>query len=464
MIEVKEKTLKPLLNEAYQTIREGTTARLVSITERIDAVDPFSVFEHAKHIANNRFFWSSVAEEFYLVGVGETKSFQATEDVYNQIEKQWTELIEQSIIYNDDRQGGTGPVAFGGFPFDQKEQLKGAWKDFTGSQFSIPTYLVVRNKASYYLTINVMIEPTDQIDELHEKVEKQIDELLSVLHLDQTQALVDKREEGNPSQWIELVEKAMKKIKQGEVAKVVLAREMNIYFQSNPIITLALQQLAATQTSSFIFAYEQGGACFVGATPERLVRVEQEQLFSACIAGTAPRGKTESEDQRIANALLHDHKNREEHDYVVQMIKEAVSNSCTAVDIPDNPIIYSLKNLQHLYTPVTAKLKSNYTILDVVKYLHPTPALGGLPREASMAFIRSFEPIERGWYGAPIGWFDTYQNGEFAVAIRSGLIRNKQATLFAGCGIVKESDPVAEYEETLIKFTPMLDALEVDNE
>ncbi|CQR48208.1 Salicylate biosynthesis isochorismate synthase [Paraliobacillus sp. PM-2] len=464
MIELKEKTFKILLNEAYQTVREDTTTRLISVTERIDPVNPLVVFERAKDVGNNRFFWSSVAEDFYLVGVGESLSFQATDDVYDQVEKQWKEIINKAIIYNEYIQPGTGPVAFGGFPFDSQEQLKEVWKDFNGSQFRIPTYLVVRNKDAYYLTINLILHPNDQMDELYEQVEKDTDELLSALLLDQTQALMDRKEEKDPSHWMELVQKATNKIKQGKAAKIVLAREMDIYFQSKPIITLALQQLVETQSSSFVFAYEQEESCFIGATPERLVRVEQEQLFSACLAGTAPRGKTLAEDQRIATNLLDDHKNREEHDYVVQMIKEAVSNACTAVAIPDKPIIYPLESLQHLYTPVTAKLKSNYTILDIVKCLHPTPALGGLPREASMAFIQAFEPIERGWYGAPIGWFDTYQNGEFAVAIRSGLIRNKRATLFAGCGVVKESSPVDEYEETLIKFAPMLDALGVDNE
>lgn len=464
MIEVKEKTIKTLLEDACQTVREGKTARLISITEKINPVNPFAVFERAKYISTDRVFWSSVADDFYLVGVGESQAFQATEDVYNDIEKQWQALTEEAIICNDSQQTGTGPVAFGGFPFDSQEQLEDVWKDFNGSHFRIPTYLVVRNESAYYLTINLMVEPNDQIEKLYKEVEQQTAYLLDTLHLDQTQASLVQKEQSNSEQWVELVEKAINHIKQDQAAKIVLAREMSVHFETKPIISLALQQLTEAQSSSFVFAFEQGESCFIGATPERLVRVEQERLFSACIAGTAPRGETELEDQRIADRLIEDDKNREEHDYVVQMIKQAVSHSCTEVDIPDRPRVYPLKNLQHLYTPVTAKLKSEYTILDVVKHLHPTPALGGLPRDASTAFIRSFEPIERGWYGAPIGWFDMHQNGEFAVAIRSGLIKAKQATLFAGCGIVKDSDPMSEYEETLIKFTPMLDALEVENQ
>lgn len=172
-----------------------------------------------------------------------------------------------------------------------------------------------------------------------------------------------------------------------------------------------------------------------------------------------PLEEDEEDDEMLAWQLLNDEKNREEHDYVVQMIKQSVAPYVESFDIPDAPVIYPLKSLQHLFTPVTATLKSDATILDLVKQLHPTPALGGEPRDKALQFIDEKEPFDRGWYAGPIGWLDANFDGEFAVAIRSGLITENQATLFAGCGVVKDSDPRAEYEETRIKFTPMLDAL-----
>ena len=141
------------------------------------------------------------------------------------------------------------------------------------------------------------------------------------------------------------------------------------------------------------------------------------------------------------------------------MIKDALLKTCTDVEMPKEPVLHPLKNLQHLYTPVTGVLSKGFSIFDVVKNLHPTPALGGTPTEESLAFIREHELLDRGWYGAPIGWVDSNDNGEFAVAIRSGLIQGDSASLFAGCGVLADSDPEMEFEETRIKMLPMLNVL-----
>src|SRR5699024_2727450 len=140
------------------------------------------------------------------------------------------------------------------------------------------------------------------------------------------------------------------------------------------------------------------------------------------------------------NLLLNDAKNLEEHDYVVQMIRQNIADYCEDIDMPEQPVIYPLRNLQHLYTPVKARLKQGASVLSIINQLHPTTALGGVPREKALSFIRQHEFLERGWYGAPLGWMDNNDNSEFVVAIRSGLIQGKEASLFAGCGVMKDSD------------------------
>src|SRR5699024_10735721 len=263
-----------------------------------------------------------------------------------------------------------------------------------------------------------------------------------------------------PEEWKESVSLARDAIIAEKAKKIVLAREMRLTFEETIIVGDVLEKLIETQPNSYIFAIEKGSDCFVGATPERLVKVTGNELLSTCLAGTTPRGQTEKEDEILATDLLNDAKNRKEHDYVVQMIKRSIDSSCDNINIPDEPIIYPLPNLQHLYTPVTADLKTGNTIIDLVKELHPTPALGGLPNEAALQFIRDHERLDRGWYGAPVGWLDDRFNGEFAVAIRSGLIQADETSMFAGCGVMKDSDPVLEYEETIVKFFPMLNVLE----
>jgi menaquinone-specific isochorismate synthase len=161
----------------------------------------------------------------------------------------------------------------------------------------------------------------------------------------------------------------------------------------------------------------------------------------------------------LGEQLLADRKNRMEHQFVVQMIKEALEESCEDVILPDKPQLMKLRNIQHLYTPVVGKCKEDASLLLLVERLHPTPALGGLPKKAAIEKIRHVEELDRGLYGGPLGWMDYRGNGEFAVSIRSGLIQGKEASLFAGCGIVADSNSESEFSETSLKFRPMLTAL-----
>ena len=459
MIETEKKQIDRLLDNAIDRAKINKTAQIVSVTEKIDPVDPHVFFEQAKYLEKNRLFWASVPNDFYLVGAGITISMHADNNYYQNIESQWKQLLKDAIIHNEYEHPGTGPIAIGAFPFDSTSSQTALWENFNGSHFTVPTYLLTKNKEEFYLTVNLQVTDKDDKQKLQEEVEKQKKHLLAPQKVEQVLPITTSKSESDPKKWKELVKLATEKINQGLAAKIVIARKMEVTFAEQPAIVSILKELTNNQTLSYVFAIEQEGDCFIGATPERLVRIDNQQLFSTCLAGTAPRGKSKLEDDKIGQTLWNDEKNREEHDYVVRMIQGALEKYCDAIDIPDEPVVYPLKNLQHLYTPVVANLKDGFTIFDIVKDLHPTPALGGLPRESSLTFIREHESLDRGWYGAPIGWLDAYSNGEFAVAIRSAIISDKKATLFAGCGVVKSSDPEAEYEETMVKFTPMLTAL-----
>jgi menaquinone-specific isochorismate synthase len=208
-----------------------------------------------------------------------------------------------------------------------------------------------------------------------------------------------------------------------------------------------------------VFALESEEDCFIGASPERLVKKSGKQVFSVCLAGSIARGNDAAEDESLGLELLNDPKNRIEHDYVVQMIKAAMEKVCSTYDIPTEPSLIKMKDIQHLFTPVTGSLKNSASIFSLIELLHPTPALGGYPQKQAIKKIREAEILDRGLYGAPIGWLDYQGNGEFAVSIRSALIQKNEASLFAGCGVVKDSDAESEFKETAIKFKPMLSAL-----
>lgn len=264
--------------------------------------------------------------------------------------------------------------------------------------------------------------------------------------------------EVNPKQWMQAIVNVQEEMKKDNVQKVVLARELQLMMDQSMDSAHVLQALRMGQPDCYVFSFDYKGACFLGATPERLIRKEGETFTSMCLAGSMAHGTSIEEQQHNGDALLHDEKNLAEHGYVVNMIRSVLKEHCDSVDIPEHPGLLTTKNLLHLYTPVQAT--GNVPLLTMVEELHPTPALGGTPRLEAMQLIRDVELLDRGLYGAPIGWLDDQGNGEFAVALRCGLLQADKASLFAGCGIVIDSVPQLEYEETSLKFRPMLNALE----
>lgn len=459
MIEIKEDQIEYILKEAINKVKTNGDIQLVSVTKKISETDPLIVFETAKGTGKDRIFWTSTAEDFYIVGIGNAAEIIAKESRFSATEKQWDTLLHEAIIHNPYQVAGTGMLALGGMSFDPEREQSDLWKNYAPSQFVIPEYMLTKDNNTYYFTANISVKKDDHPIQLANELSRMEKQLIHTSVAIPEGTEIEVKKEIAPEDWKNSVRLATEKIKRNEAEKIVLARELRLKLTKNASISNVIERLIQAQSNSYVFAFEHGEDCFVGATPERLVKVEKSRLLSTCLAGTAPRGETEETDARISAQLLHDEKNREEHDFVVQMIRKAIESYCTGIEIPNEPVILPLKNLQHLYTPVTATLKDTYSIFDVIGKLHPTPALGGTPTKESLAFIREHEQLDRGWYGAPIGWLDSNQNGEFAVALRSGLIQGDEASLFAGCGVVRNSDIESEYEETNIKFLPMLSVL-----
>ncbi|CDQ39239.1 isochorismate synthase [Virgibacillus salexigens] len=460
MIEVQEQQVEDILQDAIQRITtSGKDFQLVSITKKIQTTNPVHFFEAALRLNKERVFWTSAKESFTMTGVGNAFEMDANENRFSFIESAWEQLRGQAVIYNPYEVPGTGLVSLGGMDFDPEKKRTELWGDFPSIYFTVPEYLLTKFENECYLTVNIKITKEDHVIQLSNQIRNDERILLSLKELEKQPLEIVQQHDIAPDQWKQIVQKATEEISHDQVDKVVLAREVRLKLNRDVNRAAVIEKLIATQSNSYVFAFEQKNSCFIGASPERLVKIKNKELLSTCLAGTAPRGKTNEQDKKIANALMQDMKNRQEHDFVVQMIKQGVAKYCEQVYVPEVPIIYPLKNLQHLYTPVTGVLKQGHSIFDIVSQLHPTPALGGLPRTASMLFIRENELLDRGWYGAPVGWFDYNENGEFAVAIRSGLIQKDEASLFAGCGVVKDSQPEEEFEETRIKFAPMLSVL-----
>lgn len=461
MIAINEKAVLSLFNHAREEAQQTKKKVYTSYTQKIADLNILNVFKQARKTKANRSFWHSYEDDYTLVGLGEMEKISANDKDYASINQEWKELINQAIIVNPYESFGTGMMSFGGLRFDPKKTRTPLWENYPTYELVVPKYTFMQHQEEFYMTLNIAITQETNIRSTYQTLIKEVERATGVDHIVENKArnLVS-TEEIEPEKWKASVQQAKDAIIKGYAKKIVMAREMRLTFEDDLIIGDIIEALLQTQPNSYVFAFEKGEDTFVGATPERLVKVSGDKLLSTCLAGTMPRGKTKEEDQALASDLFNDAKNREEHNYVVEMITESIESMCVNIKVPSEPYVHRLKNVHHLFTPVTAQLRKNYTILDIVRTLHPTPALGGHPNEESLTFIREHELLDRGWYGAPVGWLDDQFNGEFAVAIRSGLIQKKSASLFAGCGVMRDSDVELEYEETNVKFLPMLNVLE----
>lgn len=459
---MKEVTLTSFLQDAQVKATEQGRAQLVSWTKKINPLSIIDAFKRMEYSNFNRLFWANSERDLMLFGIGSAAEITANEKRFEQLEQKWQRHIDGALIYNPYNEQGTGLTALGGMSFDPLRTQSELWENYPQSLLTIPSYLIVCKEDECFLTINRYVMENDNIESIMDEIKEVESTVLTDANgTNIREQKIDFHIEKDPERWKKSVQKAVDTIRVGEAQKIVLARELRLKLSNRVDIGAFIESLMESQQQSYLFAYEQGDDCFVGASPERLVQIEGDALLSTCLAGTAPRGKTAAEDVQIAkDELLNDAKNREEHDHVVQMIKSSIAPFCEQINIPDAPVVLTLRNLQHLYTPVTARLNEGVSVFNLIEVLHPTPALGGVPTDKALHFIREEEQFDRGWYGAPIGWLDYKGNSEFAVAIRSGLAQKDEMSLFAGCGVMADSDPEKEYEETAVKFLPMLSILE----
>ncbi|WP_347549181.1 isochorismate synthase [Pseudalkalibacillus hwajinpoensis] len=461
MSTIQHQELYSLLHQGVSKAEKRGTSVLVSQVLSIAAVDPLSFYAAGSSgYQNDRTFWSDPDNDTTIVGLGRMKQFEARSDRFRMIEQEWQEFLQTSVIDGAPARPGVGPVLLGGFSFDPSAPDNGSWDHFPEGGMILPELMITSAGNNAWLTINAIVNGEDDAEGLSEKLLNKHHLILTDLNDEPYLKGEDfSIEEIRPNDWKETVQSAAASIREGKLEKVVLAREIKLQSSNSFSSSRTLKRLKKQQSDSYLFAFEYGNQCFLGASPERLVKRDGQQVYSTCLAGSIQRGETAEEDGELGNILLHDKKNRIEHDLVVQMIRTAMEEECEFVQVPSVPELLKTPDIQHLYTPVVARAGKGTSLLRMVERLHPTPALGGFPQEEAVEEIRRIENLDRGWYAGPVGWMDFQGNGEFAVAIRSGLLNGNQATLYAGCGIVGDSDPQSEYEETKMKFKPMLTAL-----
>jgi isochorismate synthase len=357
---------------------------------------------------------------------------------------------------------GGGLVALGGFAFAPDGGEGPQWTGFPAASMLVPELSLARGAGAASVTFNVHVQPDDTREQVLDRCRKRLGELtVAPLPLLDPAPVGDYRVHSPipPVHYEHAVAAAVERIGAGEIEKIVLCREVevNAPVAYDPAALLGL--LRAVFGSCCVFAVGRGEATFLGASPELLVRRDGQRASTVALAGSIGRSADPAVDDHLGERLLRSAKDREENAIVVRRIVRALRPHALWVAASPEPALVRVANVQHLATPIRAQLAGDLSAIELAGVLHPTPAVGGEPRERAAALIPALEGVQRGWYAGPIGWTDAAGDGEFCVALRCALVRGSRARLYAGCGIVRDSDPAAELAETELKLAALLPAL-----
>jgi isochorismate synthase len=379
---------------------------------------------------------------------GAVIDFEAGDDRLLAAARMWRRLCE-SLTNSGDAAGdaATVPIAIGGFAYRPERDPGGPWSGFPALLLRVPALAVIRKRGRTFA-----VAAAAGAEELLELGKPNV--------LAPPARRLEVTPVRNPLAWTAAVENAAARLRAGQAAKVVLAREVLARGDGVVAAATVARALRAAYPSCFIYLLTGAdGTAFVGASPELLIRRSGDQAHAQPMAGSVARGATEEEDDRLARQLEASAKDADEHRLVSSFVVEALRPFAKSV-AARQPEVVRFTNIQHLATAVSAELRAPAAgALELAAALHPTPAVGGWPRDTADALIDELEAMERGWYAGGVGWIDGRGDGEFAVALRCGLLWEDGARLYAGVGVMPDSDPVHELEETELKFKALLSAL-----
>ncbi len=442
-VEALAGSLEPLLERAASRGRRT----LVSVTAPVELSDPCAAV-FASRLAGDRWFaWEQPeSDRFALAGLGSAhESVSRGESRFADLAAECAAVMRERLADEpDDLPAGAGPVWTGGFAFSPDGAGTPQWSSFPPALMVLPELSLVRAGSRCWLTLSAVVGAGDDPEATRARLVRRAAGLR-----EQPLPLFDPLPSAAtritsvtpPGGYEEAVAAATERIRAGELDKVVLAREVAIEAASahDPAATFgALRELFP---SCFCFCAGSPQGAFIGASPELLIRRRGAGAATVALAGSTRRSADPTVDDHLGEQLLRSAKDRSEHEIVARRIERALAPGSVWVEAESEPSLVKVANIQHLATPVRAQLAEPLSAIELAARLHPTPAVGGDPATAAERAIAELEGIDRGWYAGPVGWMDATEDGELCVALRSALLRDRTAHLYAGAGIVAGSGP-----------------------
>ncbi|MGE5353761.1 MAG: isochorismate synthase [Acidobacteriota bacterium] len=414
------------------------------------------------------FYWEKPSEGTVLLALGELVSISENgKGRFAAIEKK-VKTIREGFISNWDETGiDQLPLFVGGMKFTPENHTE-IWENYSDSNWFVPKVLLYSKGNEKIVVANFLLSSEVSKDRLLNEFELRMSQILSPKEAAPKAecpkvASVAGNTPKDKKKWMESVKKAITTIESGELQKIVLSRQVELKLTEEPYVYSLLAQLKENYPECYLFSFHSGKSTFFGASPEKLIKLNGEYIEADALAGSAPRGKDEKEDRELEEGLLKSDKDILEHNTVINYLQELFKEYSDDISFDTPPRVKKLKNIQHLWTPVKVRLGSSHRIFAIMEGLHPTPAVCGMPQSDAINVIRKMEDYHRGMYAGIVGWFNFKKEGEFAVAIRSALLKGRKLYAFAGGGIVEGSDPATEYKETELKLKPILALFDNEN-
>ncbi len=444
----------------------GPRRRLISATVEVDAFDPCAAAFASRRADDRWFCWEEPDRDGFAIGtVGSAHEIvsRGAGRVADLVADSSAVMRERLAEEPQDLPEGAGPLWVGGMSFSADASDAGAWSSLPPALLTLPELILTRSGRRHLITACAVAGPASD----PARIRRSVAGRLAALREDPLPPL-DPSPGGEitvasarpPAAYEAAVAGAVERIRTGDVQKLVLAREVTVTAPGAHQPGALFGALREVFGSCFVFCAGTPEAAFVGASPELLVRRSGAQAATVALAGSARRSADPAVDDHLGEQLLHSAKNRSEHEIVARRIARRLAPLSVWVEGAPDPVVIKVANIQHLATPIRAQLTEARSALALAGLLHPTPAVGPEPAGAAgERLIRELEGLERGWYAGPVGWMDAAEDGEFCVALRSALLRDRTAHLYAGAGIVAGSDPAAELAETEIKLDALLPLL-----
>jgi menaquinone-specific isochorismate synthase len=452
---------------AFQASNQASSSNgnaIASISLALPKIDPLYALDLLGHATRSHFYWEHPTEDIAIAAMQPIARLEIDSgDRFAQTQQFISGVLQRTATAGELHLPLAGPHFFCSFTFFDKAHHEP--QRFPAATVFLPQWQVTCVRGQGVLVANLLLMPTSNLTQLTDAVldlwqQLQYRSATYRAHFSLPLLQVPSPCGNHQTRFLEAAEATLAQIRQGELEKLVLSETLEVKTATPLPLAPTLHKLRSRYADCQIFSLrDDQGQGFIGASPERLLQIQDRRLTADALAGSAPRGRTLREDVCLGDRLLNSAKDIHEHELVLSFIRQRLQSLGIEPRSASPAHLLQLPNIQHLRTLVTADLPSHIGLLKVLAALHPTPAVAGTPQQSVEPYLHRYETFDRHLYAAPLGWVDYRGNGSFTVGIRSALLQGNSLRLYAGAGIVAGSDPHREWAEVRLKLQTLLQAL-----